>query len=214
MSNPLCPLPSYRLPIILAKESRKMTNFTPRVTQASKQKWMGCACTFYIIYAHFYLESLGVWTRSPWAICALAFNHWKVTPRDNVILKISDGAPIQDGWSDEYDHNRNYYFSITIRHKRDLWTFIERSLRIKKDILRHLVKTESMWVDQVKFELKCTPRYLTVCSRDNASPLMRESGSWGKCFWDKRGIPHITSCLWKVRGQHSRSQDDGGQSYI
>ncbi len=32
----------------------------------------------------------------------------------------------------------------TIRHKRDLWMFIERSLRIKKDILRHLVKTESM----------------------------------------------------------------------
>ncbi len=32
----------------------------------------------------------------------------------------------------------------TIRHRRDLWTFIERSLRIKKDILRHLVKTESM----------------------------------------------------------------------
>ncbi len=32
----------------------------------------------------------------------------------------------------------------TIRHKRDLWTFIERSLRIKKDILRLLVKTESM----------------------------------------------------------------------
>ncbi len=32
----------------------------------------------------------------------------------------------------------------TICHKRDLWTFIERSLRIKKDILRHLVKTESM----------------------------------------------------------------------
>ncbi len=26
----------------------------------------------------------------------------------------------------------------TIRHKRDLWKFIERSLRIKKDILRHL----------------------------------------------------------------------------
>ncbi len=67
----------------------------------------------------------------------------------------------------------------TIRHKRDLWTFIERSLRIKKDILRHLVKTESMWVDQVKFELKCSPRYLTVCSRDNASPLMRENGSLG-----------------------------------
>ncbi len=32
----------------------------------------------------------------------------------------------------------------TIRRKRDLWTFIEISLRIKKDILRHLVKTESM----------------------------------------------------------------------
>ncbi len=32
----------------------------------------------------------------------------------------------------------------TIRHKTDLWTFIERSLRKKKDILRHLVKTESM----------------------------------------------------------------------
>ncbi len=27
---------------------------------------------------------------------------------------------------------------------RHLWTFIERSLRVKKDILRHLVKTESM----------------------------------------------------------------------
>ncbi len=32
----------------------------------------------------------------------------------------------------------------TIRHKRDLSTFIERSLRIEKDILRYLVKTESM----------------------------------------------------------------------
>ncbi len=34
--------------------------------------------------------------------------------------------------------------SETIRHKSDLWTFIQRSLRIKKDILRHLEKTESM----------------------------------------------------------------------
>ncbi len=50
----------------------------------------------------------------------------------------------------------------TIRHKRDLWTFIERSLRIKKDILRHLVKTKSMLVDQLKFELKCTPRYQDI----------------------------------------------------
>ncbi len=33
----------------------------------------------------------------------------------------------------------------TIRHKMDLWTFIERSLRIKREyILRHLVKTDSM----------------------------------------------------------------------
>ncbi len=32
----------------------------------------------------------------------------------------------------------------TIRHKMDFWTFIERSLRIRKDFLRHLVKTESM----------------------------------------------------------------------
>ncbi len=32
----------------------------------------------------------------------------------------------------------------TIRYRRDLWTFIERSLRIKKDILRHLVKKKSM----------------------------------------------------------------------
>ncbi len=30
----------------------------------------------------------------------------------------------------------------TIRHKRDLWTFIERSHQ--SDILRHLVKAESM----------------------------------------------------------------------
>ncbi len=36
------------------------------------------------------------------------------------------------------------------------------------------------------------------------------AGVGRKCFWDKRGIPHIMSCLWKVRGQHSRSQDDGG----
>ncbi len=28
----------------------------------------------------------------------------------------------------------------TIRHKRDLWTFIERTLRIKKDILRGFSK--------------------------------------------------------------------------
>ncbi len=40
-----------------------------------------------------------------------------------------------------------------IRHKRDLWAFIEGSLWIKKNILRHLVKAESMWVDQVKFEI-------------------------------------------------------------
>ncbi len=31
----------------------------------------------------------------------------------------------------------------TIRHKMDFWAFIERSLGIRKDCLRHLVKTES-----------------------------------------------------------------------
>ncbi len=67
-----------------------------------------------------------------------------------------------------------------------------------------------MWVDQVRFEVKCTPRFLTVCSRDNASPLMRESGSWGEVFWDKRGIPHTYSCWWEVRGQHSRLKGDEG----
>ncbi len=37
-------------------------------------------------------------------------------------------------------------------------------------------------MDQVRFELKCTPRYLTVCSRDNASPLTRECGIWEEVF--------------------------------
>ncbi len=71
-----------------------------------------------------------------------------------------------------------------------LWTFIERGLRIKKD--RHLVKTVSIWVDQVMFKEKCTPRYLTVCSRDKASPLRRENGSWEEVFWNKRGIKRIS----------------------
>ncbi len=57
----------------------------------------------------------------------------------------------------------------TIRHKRDLWTFIERSLRIKKDSFGHFVKTVWLLVDQVMLEEKCTPRYLTVWSRDKAS---------------------------------------------
>ncbi len=36
--------------------------------------------------------------------------NWKGTPRDNVILNISNGAPIQVG--DGSDHNRNYNFSM------------------------------------------------------------------------------------------------------
>ncbi len=36
--------------------------------------------------------------------------NWKATPRDNVILNISNGAPIQVG--DGSDHNRNYNFSM------------------------------------------------------------------------------------------------------
>ncbi len=79
----------------------------------------------------------------------------------------------------------------TIHHKRDLWTFIEWSLRMKKDILRHLVKTESMWMDPFRFELKCTPRYLTV-------------GELGGCvFWIKEAFRTFS-------GQHSRLQGDEG----
>ncbi len=103
---------------------------------------------------------------------------------------------------------------FTNLHKRDLWPLIAPSLWIKKDIFRHLVKTGSMWVGQVTLELKCTPRYLTVCSRDNAPPLMRESGSRGELFLDKRGIPQIYSWLWEVHSQHSRPQDDGGRHPI
>ncbi len=66
----------------------------------------------------------------------------------------------------------------TIRYKRDLWTFIVQSLRMKKESLRHLVQTVSIWVAQVMLEMKCTPRYFIVCSRDKASPLMKEGGSW------------------------------------
>ncbi len=84
-----------------------------------------------------------------------------------------------------------------IRHKRDLWTFIERSLRIKKDFLRHLMKAESMWLDQVKFELKCTPSYSTVCFRDSASLLVREIGSWGEVFFRIKEAFHTFSLVYE-----------------
>ncbi len=36
---------------------------------------------------------------------------WKASPRDNVLLKISNGAPISRWLTDASDHNRNYNFS-------------------------------------------------------------------------------------------------------
>ncbi len=97
----------------------------------------------------------------------------------------------------------------TIRHKRDLWTFIERSLRIKKDILRHLVKTESMWVDQVRFELKyiiyytphlslCINNFLTVPL--NGAPECRilvkiKSFSRRSLYFQK--FKPLIGCEWK-----------------
>ncbi len=52
-------------------------------------------------------------------------------------------------------------------------------------------------MDQAKFELKCTPRYLTVCSRDNASPLMRESGSWGGSVFGIKEAFHTFSLAYE-----------------
>ncbi len=51
-------------------------------------------------------------------------------------------------------------------------------------ILQICVQATPLEVDsrRIKFELKRTPRYLAVCSRDNASPLMRGSRSWGEEF--------------------------------
>ncbi len=43
-------------------------------------------------------------------------------------------------------------------------------------------------MDQVTFEVKCTPRYLTVCSRNKASPLTKESGSWVGVFGIKEAF--------------------------
>ncbi len=55
-------------------------------------------------------------------------------------------------------------------------TKIVRSLRIKKDSLRHFVKTVSIGVDQVMFQVKCTPRYFTVARRERSS----SSPSWSE----------------------------------
>ncbi len=70
--------------------------------------------------------------------------------------------------------------------------------------LRHLVTTVSKWVDQVKFEVKFIPRYLTVCSRDRPPPLMRESGSWGEVFWGLKG--HSTHLVLFMRSPWSTLQ--------
>ncbi len=65
-----------------------------------------------------------------------------------------------------------------------------------------------MWVDQVKFELKCIPRYLTVRSRDNAlDEGERELG--GSVFGIKKAFGTFSLVLREVRGQHSRSKDNG-----
>ncbi len=39
-------------------------------------------------------------------------DDWKATTRDNVLLKIPNGAPIQDGRPTGSDHNRNYNFWV------------------------------------------------------------------------------------------------------
>ncbi len=82
--------------------------------------------------------SRGLWTWPPWVICAPAFNYkirgfwsfvlheilqveettvkemdnWKVTPRDNVLLKISNSAPISRWLTDGSDQSINYNFSM------------------------------------------------------------------------------------------------------
>ncbi len=83
----------------------------------------------------------------------------------------------------------------TIHHKMDLWTFIEWSFRIKKKRYLKTLSKGRMWVDQVKFELKFTPSYLKVCSRDNASPLMRESRRYGEIFFGIKEAFHTFSLV-------------------
>ncbi len=50
---------------------------------------------------------------------------------------------------------------------------------------------------QVKFEVKCTPRYLTVCYLDKPSPLMRESGRFGENVFGIKEAFHTFSLVYE-----------------
>ncbi len=41
-------------------------------------------------------------------------DNWKATPRDNMFLKMSNGAPMSRWLTDGSDHNRNYNFSMRL----------------------------------------------------------------------------------------------------
>ncbi len=56
-----------------------------------------------------------------------------------------------------------------IRLERDLCTFIERSLQIKKIVYVGSVDASGS-SHIIERDEKCTPRVLIVCSRDKASP--------------------------------------------
>ncbi len=69
--------------------------------------------------------------------------------------------------------------------------------------LKHFVKTVSPWPDQVILEEKRTPKYLTVRSRDKASPLSKLNGRGEEVLLDG-------TCLWQVHNQQSISKGDRG----
>ncbi len=57
---------------------------------------------------------------------------------------------------------------------------------------------------------KCTPRYLTICLRDKASPLSKENGSWEEAFCNKEAFNAfgIVYVILKVYAQRSKLQDE------
>ncbi len=65
----------------------------------------------------------------------------------------------------------------TIRHQRDLWMFIERSLRIKKRYFKTFSEDRINVSGPFQVRVEMYTKIIAVCSRDSASPLMNFSVS-------------------------------------
>ncbi len=89
------------------------------------------------------LHEFKCWEMRTLQICAWAAPLEAVIRHKHLLIEVKSLLTLSGKMIEEQYKIKGIAQAETVRHKRDLWTFIERSLRIKKS-LRHCLKTVSI----------------------------------------------------------------------